>query len=121
MFLEIINARCLRAAEICREKGISQSQIASAVGASQPQVSRILAGRGQRQSRLLEEVCLYVEKFDVGVSTDAVRANEELIEALSTIWDGSASHARAVACVIRSLAALKPVQQQIDTEKESVN
>lgn len=121
MTLELITARGLRAAEICRHKGISQSQIASAVGASQPQVSRILAGRGQRQSRLFEEVCLYVEKFDVGVSTDAVRANEELIEALSAIWDGTAMHARALACVIRSLAALKPIHQQLDTEKESVN
>jgi len=115
MAIEITNARGLRAAEICRHKGISQSQIAIAVGASQPQVSRILAGRGQRQSRLFEEVCLYVEKLDVGVSTDAVRANEELIEALSAIWDGTAKHARALACVIRSLAALKPTQQQPDT------
>lgn len=121
MNMEGFNARGLRAAEICRHKGISQSQIAAAVGASQPQVSRILAGRGQRQSRLFEEVCLYVERFDVGVSTDAVRANEELIEALSSIWDGTAMHARAIACVIRSLAALKPLHAQIDTAKELVN
>lgn len=116
MNTEVLRTRGLRAAAVCREKGISQSQIASAVGASQPQVSRILAGRGQRQSRLFEEVCLYVEKLDVGVSTEAVRANKELIEALSAIWDGTALHARALACVIRSLAALKPMHLQVDAE-----
>lgn len=116
MNVEVLRTRGLRAAAVCREKGISQSQIAIAVGASQPQISRILAGRGQRQSRLFEEVCLYVEKLDVGVSAEAVRANEDLIDALSAIWDGTALHARALACVIRSLAALKPMHLQVDVE-----
>ena len=101
-----INARAQRAAEICRQRDITQAQIAAALGASQSQVSRILSGRGLRQSRLYEEVCLYVEAFDVGVTTEAVRRNEELLEALRTTWDGSAAHARALSTVIRSLAIL---------------
>lgn len=55
---------------------------------------------------MLEEVCLYVEGFGAGVSTELVRSNDDLMDALSVIWDGSATHARALATVIRSLAAL---------------
>lgn len=88
---------------------ISQADIAAHVGASQSQVSRILKGEGIRASRLFEEVCLFVERFEGGTSADAVRSNRELIEALQATWDGSTSHAKALAAVIRSLAILKPV------------
>jgi transcriptional regulator with XRE-family HTH domain len=112
-------ARALRAGDICRERGVTQAQIAAAVGASQSQVSRILAGRGARQSRLLEEVCLYVERFSVGVTTDSVRDNTELVEAIQAAWDGSASHARALSTVIRSLAVLrvKPETDALGSEE----
>ena len=69
---------------------------------------RILKGEAVRASRLFEEVCLFVECFEGGVSADTVRSNRELIEALQATWDGSASHAKALAAVIRSLAILKP-------------
>lgn len=101
-----IQARLMRANETCRQRGIKQSEIAQALGASQPQVSRILGGKGVRRSRLMEEVCLYVERFDVGITAEAVRQNEDLIEALRAIWDGSAAHAKALSVVIRSLAGL---------------
>jgi transcriptional regulator with XRE-family HTH domain len=104
-------ARALRAGEICREHGITQAQIAEAVGASQSQVSRILSGQGIRQSRLMEEVCLYVERFSVGVTADAVRENAELVEAIQAAWDGSASHAKALSTVIRSLAVLRTIPE----------
>lgn len=103
----VATARSLRAAEICKALGITQTQIAEAVGASQSQVSRILAGNSVRQSKLLEEVCLYVEKFSTGVTADTVRSNDELIEAIQAAWDGSASHSRALSTVIRSLAVLR--------------
>lgn len=101
-----LKSRAMRAAQICRIHGITQAEIAEAVGASQPQVSRILKAQGLRASRLFEEVCLYVERFEGGVTPDAVRANEELIGALKITWDGSASHAKALSAVIRSLAVL---------------
>lgn len=97
----------MRAGEICRQRGITQAQIATAVGASQPQVSRILGGRGQRPSRLLEEVCLYIERFAGGVTADAVRENEELVDAIRSTWDGSSAHAKALSTVIRSLVVLR--------------
>ncbi len=81
--------------------------MADAIGASQSQVSRVLSGQGIRHSRLMEEVCLYVEQFSVGVTADAVRGNAEPIEAIQATWDGSATHARALSTVIRSLAVLR--------------
>lgn len=96
----------MRAADICRDRNITQAQIATALGASQPQVSRILQGKALRHSRLQEEVCLYIERLAGGVTCEAVRANDEMISALADTWDGSAAHAKALAVVIRSLAAL---------------
>ncbi len=100
-------ARLANAVRICRARGITQAQIAEALGASQSQVSRILAGRSLRASRLLEEVCLYVERFERGVTVDVVRSNDELVRAVQAVWDGSAAHARALAAVIRALGALR--------------
>lgn len=100
-------SRVIRAAENCHRLGITQQQIAQALGISQGQVSRILGARTNRASRLFEEVCLFVERFDGGVTANAVRENEELIEALRDVWDGSAAHARALSEVIRSLSALR--------------
>jgi len=104
-----VRTRAANARRICMARGIAQADIAAHVGASQSQVSRILKGEGVRASRLFEEVCLFVERFEGGISADAVRSNRELIEALQATWDGSASHAKALAVVIRSLAVLKPV------------
>ena len=100
-------SRVANAVRICRARGITQAQIAEALGASQSQVSRILAGRSLRTSRLLEEVCLFVERFDRGVTAEAVRSNPQLIKALQLAWDGTAAHARALSTVIESLSALK--------------
>lgn len=104
-------ARVQRAQRICEAHGITQADIAAKVGASQSQVSRILQGRSVKASRLFEEVCLFVERFDVGVTADVVRANNELIDALKVTWDGSAAHAKALAVIIRSLKLLGPVGQ----------
>lgn len=100
-------SRVLRAAAIFREQGISQSEVAEIVGASQPQISRILKGEGIRATKLAEEVCLYAEKLEGGVTVEAVCSNQELISALAETWDGSAGHAKALAVVIRSLKILR--------------
>ncbi|MFZ2266233.1 MAG: helix-turn-helix domain-containing protein [Azonexus sp.] len=100
-------ARVLLAAQIFREKGISQAEVAEIVGASQPQISRILKGNGVRATRLAEEICLYAERLEGGVTTEAVCSNQELINALAETWDGSARHAKAIAVVIRSLRMLR--------------
>lgn len=101
-------ARVLKAAETFRDRGVTQAQVADALNASQSQVSRILSGHGLRQSRLQEEVCLYAERMQGGVTTEAVLANTELVEAIRMAWDGSHRHAKALSAVIRSLVVLRP-------------
>lgn len=100
-----LKARQLRAARICKSRWITQQQIAEAIGASQGQVSRILGGQTIRSSRVAREVFAYVESFD-GVTVEMVRDNDELLEAVASVWDGSDAHAKALAIVIRSLVAL---------------
>ena len=102
-----LKARVMRAAAILREHKISQAELAAIVGASQPQVSRVLNGRGHRATRLTEEICLYAERLDGGVTADAVCQNEDLVNALKETWDGSDAHAKALAVVIRSLVLLR--------------
>lgn len=103
-----LKARAENARRICQLHGISQAEIAAHVGASQSQVSRILSGENTRTSRLFEDVCLFAERFEGGVTAEVVRSNQELIDALQGTWDGSAAHSRALASVIRSLAVLRP-------------
>ena len=103
-----MQSRLERARRVCKARNITQAQIATDLGASQSQVSRILQGTGIKTTRLAEEVCLYAEKLSGGVTADAVRRNDELVKALKQTWDGSAMHARALSSVIRSLAVLNP-------------
>ncbi|MDO8771478.1 MAG: helix-turn-helix transcriptional regulator [Burkholderiaceae bacterium] len=104
-----LKARLERVRRICKLHGITQAQIAADLDASQSQVSRILMGHGQKASRLVEEVCLYVEKYEGGVTADSVRGNDDLVNALTVTWDGSVKHAKALSAVIRSLSALGPL------------
>ncbi len=83
-------ARILRAAEIFRRHGVRQEEVGGVVGASQPQVSRVLQGNLSRATKLSEEICLYAERLEDGGVT----------------WDSSSARARALASVIRSLAVL---------------
>lgn len=115
-----IKARLERARHICKLHGITQTQIAADLVASQSQVSRILKGQGQKASRLVEEVCLYVEKYEGGVTADSVRSNDDLVNALTLTWDGSATHARALSAVIRSLSALGPLHGKSLADGKSV-
>jgi len=98
--------RVLRASKICKSRGITQKQLAKSVGASQPQVSRILNGRTLRPSRLFDEICVYAENIAKKSPADAILSNHELISALQETWDGTAAHASALAAVIRSLSLL---------------
>lgn len=94
------------AAGIYKRHGISQAKIASFVGASQGQVSRLLSGKVQRVSKLFEEICLCAERLEGGVSIEMVQSNDDLLRALAETWDGTAEHAKALANVIRSLSGI---------------
>lgn len=108
-------ARILRAAHLYRTGNLSQEQIAAEVGASQSQVSRILSGRGKRFSRLSADICTCVERLNgIGDVRVAAEENQDLMSAIRETWDGSATHAIALATVIRSLAAFhRPVKEKV--------
>lgn len=106
MSTESLQARALHAAQLFKELGLTQTDIAKAINASQSQVSRVLGGRFARRTRLFDEICRYADSIELGVSVEAVRSNEELLSAVAQTWDGSAAHSRALAAVIRSLAVL---------------
>lgn len=101
-----IRAASLQASQRAKALGLTQEQISNELGISQSQVSRILSGQSKRRSRVFDEICNYVNKYETGISVDNVRQNEELLEALASIWDGTPCHALALATVIRTLGVL---------------
>jgi len=107
----------LQAARIkSKALGLRQSDIAKGVGASQSQVSRLLAGVGLQRSMLAAKICKYVEISSEGVSPDAVRTNDVLIDALASTWNGTEPHANALATVIRALGVMSigaPAKMQL--------
>jgi len=91
-----------------RMLGISQQALAKQLGVSQSQVSRVLSGRTSAFSRLAKDVCNYVIGSVDHVEKSSIAANDDLMNALVEIWDGTPAHARALAVVIRSLGVLHP-------------
>jgi len=83
--------------------GLSQIVIADALGASQSQVSRVLAGTAKRRSRLFDQVCKYVNSSDTSAGSVSDGGASTLQHALAEVWDGTEAHAEALALVIRSL------------------
>ena len=85
---------------------LTQEHLAIALSVSQSQVSRVLSGKGKRQTKLFDELCIYVNNQIKGVSPDLVRENTVLLEAIASIWDGSTTQAYSIATVIKSLGPL---------------
>ena len=99
------NEAALAAARSARASGIAQSQIAEALKVSQSQVSRVLSGTSKRHTRLLDEICIYVNSHMHEVMPPPALSSTELTDAIASVWDGTPVHARAIAKVIRSLGA----------------
>lgn len=106
------------AAQRARQAGITQTEIANALSASQSQISRIFAGKNLRRTRLFDEICIYVENAARGVSPEVVRENQELMEALASVWDGTPQQASSLAAIIRSLGLLTQAKQIASTNKD---
>jgi transcriptional regulator with XRE-family HTH domain len=83
--------------------GIKQEQISKALSVSQSQISRLLSGKSKRRTKLFDNLCIYANSQVRGVSADLVRENEDLLQAIASIWDGSASQAQSIVRVIKSL------------------
>ncbi len=107
MVTKKLEEKAIYATAVFRKLGVSQAQVAELVGASQGQVSRLLNGKIARSSRLFKEVCLLAARLEGGVTKAMVIENEELVSALAETWDGTPTHAKALAAVIRSLVVLK--------------
>lgn len=102
-----VKAQCYRIATRAKEIGLSQSQLASAINSDQSQISRVLAGKIKRPTRVFQELCIYVLKGNQGIDPCLVRESEVLVNALASVWDGTSSHASALANVIKALGAFR--------------
>lgn len=86
--------------------GITQEQISSATKVSQSQISRILSGHIKRETKSYKKICEYVYSRQRLPTIDDVCRNEDLTQALASIWDGSDAQAKNLASVIKSLGSL---------------
>jgi transcriptional regulator with XRE-family HTH domain len=96
-----------RLAQRVATRQLTQEEIAQATGVDQSQVSRILAGRARRRSRNVEKLCRYA--LAMGAPSPTVSGRHDIEQAMSTLWDGSARHARALAEVLGSMARMQRV------------
>lgn len=105
-------AQCLLAAQRAKSLGLTQESISIALGASQSQVSRVLSGQTKKYAGLAERVCNYVNSHIQGVSRESIASNDDLMDALASVWDGSSQQARLLANLIRSAGALMPTNSK---------
>ncbi len=97
----------LQLAEQANRLNISQTEIATATGINQSQISRIFDGKVKRHSKALEKVSVFLNMQPNVVPIDIVKSNNELMQALSVTWDGTSAHSVALANIIRTLRALR--------------
>lgn len=103
-----IKDECAELRHYVRSMHFTQQYVAHELNISQAQVSRVLSGKLKRRSRLLDELSVYVYGSIEQTRRSAVLANTTLQDALAETWDGTESHAQALAVVIRSMALLRP-------------
>lgn len=96
-----------------KSAGLTQAEIANAIGVSQSQVSQVLSGHIKHHTKLLEKLCIYANKQMPPIEKPDMRTNSELMSALTEVWDRTEDHAQALAQVIRSLAQLHPVTTKL--------
>jgi len=106
------------AISLAKKSKLTQESIANALGVSQSQISRIFSRKTSERSKLASEICIYVSNVVKSPPSEAVAGNFELMEAISSVWDGTPSHARALASVIRSLGLLQ--QSKVHPPKEVI-
>lgn len=105
-----LRSEALAAAGAATLAGLNQSEIATAVGVSQSQVSRIFSGKSRRRSKNFEKICIYAYESlgkSQGNAKPSASTNQDLMTALDAVWDGSDQHAKALATVIHSLGGLE--------------
>ena len=109
MINQDFNTMAIQAAKRARANGLTQSHISLALNVSQSQVSRVLSGLSKRHTKLMDEICIYVNNYMHKTSPSLVLENPEITKAIEEVWDGTFDHAHAIAEVIRSLSAFTKV------------
>lgn len=100
---QAIRKQALQIARRLKSDDVTQEEVAKALGVSQSQISRVLAGHIKRPTRLFLDLCIYAEGRLKKLPRSRICANDELMGALMEVWDGTPQHARLLATVIRSL------------------
>ena len=76
MISQDFNAMAIQAAKRARANGLTQSHISSALNVSQSQVSRVLSGLSRRHTKLMDEICIYVNNYMHKTSPSLVLENQ---------------------------------------------
>ena len=93
-----------------KQRNLLQSDIATAIGCDQGQVSRLLAGKSSSNSKTYRHIC------------EHVFANEKpyehlgkkiLDEAVNQLWDGTIEHARVVAKLLQVLSQFPTTKREM--------
>lgn len=87
-----------------KELGISQQEVADALGIEQSKVSRLLSAKFKRLSPSFELLCRHLK---VDSPMDPPPLDRDLYQAIQEVWDGTREHAAALAAVIRTLGSLR--------------
>lgn len=87
-----------------KDLGITQQEVADALGIEQSKVSRLLSAKFKKPSPSFELLCKYLK---VDAPLDSGRLDQELYQAMVEVWDGTREHADALAAVIRTLGPLR--------------
>lgn len=115
-----LRTRAQLASRQLKRAGVTQSELAKHLRVSQSQVSRALSGSAVRPSRVFNAVCEYAERQMRASAGRFGLPNDELIQALQEVWDGTSEHATALASVIRSLGLLqKPTRLHAPPSKRA--
>jgi len=97
-------------------KGLTQVTLARHARVSQATVSRALAGIALRKGSARSRLFIYagIKQGHGRLPRQSVR---QIVKAFESIWDGTHSHARAIARIIEALGELRPKESK---RKETV-
>lgn len=101
---EAIEARSALARHLS-SSGLSANSLASAAGVPQPTLSKFMTGRTKSVTPSIRKALAYAQiKLITGIHASATHVdNRRLRDALARTWDGSASHAEALAELIEAV------------------
>lgn len=90
--------------EFLEQEHLSQKDFAKQVGISQPRLSEWKNGKMSRLPLKAKEA---IRRIEIYRKSERSSIPDDIQRAVKNTWDGSEAHAKAIAKVIESLAALK--------------